>query len=313
MNGNLPLVYIVILNYNNFEDTIECLKSILKISYPNYKVIVIDNASENESIERIQAWITGQNKSFKEIDESNLCDYKDGDVTNFILIKKNKNTGYAGGNNIGIRFALENGAEYVWILNNDTVVAPSALTELVKVAERSSSIGLVGSKIYFLDSPERVWFSSGHYYYTTDKKDGITNSIEKEVKVISGCSFLIKRSLIDDIGLLWEGYFLYFEEDDYSMRAKRRGWKVYFSPESKVYHKISGSVWDGSPLFTYYKVRNYMIYTLRNDIEPLLLSFLFTIKEYLLPCLIRLKLSYIKYFLKAYKDFLKIYMDKSYK
>lgn len=310
MRDDNPLVYIIILNYNNFKDTLDCLESVKGISYPNYKVVVIDNASENDSVKWIQDWLIKQGVEHQVLYEDKFDKIKDADFT---LIVKNKNTGYAGGNNTGIKFAIEKGANCVWILNNDTTVHPSALTELIKVMERYPMAGVVGSKIYFSDKPERIWFSSGHYYYTTDKKDDITDSIEKEIRVISGCSFLIKRDLIEDIGLLWEGYFLYFEEDDYCMRAKRKGWKIYFCPLSKVYHKISGSVKEDPQVFLYYKVRNYMIYTLRNEIEPLPLSFMFTIKEYLFPCMVRLKFDYIRYLLRAYRDFLKIYMAKDYK
>ncbi len=311
MGERFPLVYILILNYNNFEDTLDCLDSVMKISYPNYKVVIIDNASENDSVKGIQNWIIGQEKNFQVLDEEAISNINE--VSDFIVITKSKNAGYAGGNNTGIRFALEKGANCVWILNNDTTVHPSALTELIKVAERYPMAGIVGSKIYFSDKPERIWFSSGHYYYSVDKRDRVSDEMEKEVRVISGCSFLIKRDLIEDIGLLWEGYFLYFEEDDYCMRAKRKGWKIYFCPLSKVYHKISGSVKEGSQVFIYYKVRNYLIYILRNEIEPLPLSFLFTIKEYLFPCIIRLKFSHVRYLLRAYRDFFKIYMAKDYK
>lgn len=313
MNEHVPLVYIVILNYNNFEDTIGCLDSVSKISYSNYKILVLDNASQNDSVDRIQEWMIRHRKGILRLDEDSLSDYKKECAADFILIAKHENNGYAGGNNAGIKFAIENGADYIWVLNNDTTVHPSALTELVKIAERYPGVGLVGSKIYFLDHPDRIWFSSGHYYYSADKRDRVSDELEKEVRVISGCSFLINKELVKGIGFLWEGFFLYFEEDDFCMRAKKEGWKIYFSPKSKVYHKVSGSVRDSSPLFTYYKARNYMIYTLRNDIEPLLLSFLFTIKEHLLPCLIRLKFNHIKYLFKAYKDFFKIYWDKSYK
>lgn len=307
-----PLVYTILLNYNGFKDTIGCLDSIVRITYPNYKVIIIDNASEDDSIRRIYEWLIAREKDFQILNEKSLSNINNN-VPDFILITKGKNTGYAGGNNIGIKFALEHGAGYVWILNNDTIVHPDALSELVNVAERYPMVGLVGSKIYFSDKPERVWFSSGNYYPAKNKKDDEKRSLEEEVKVVSGCSFLIKRGLIEDIGFLWEGYFLYFEENDYCMRAKRNGWKVYFAPNSKVYHKVSSSVGEGSPLFVYYKVRNYMLYTLRNDIEPLWLSFLFTVKEYLLPSLIKLKFNHIKYLFKAYRDFFKIYLDKDYK
>ncbi|GAB4544388.1 MAG: glycosyltransferase family 2 protein [Thermodesulfovibrionia bacterium] len=309
MNNDIPLVQIIVLNYNNFKDTIDCLNSLADLTYPNYKVLIIDNASEDDSVKRIHKWLIEQERDFQILGEDSLFNIKT--LPDFILVIKNKNTGYAGGNNTGIRLAIKNGARYVWILNNDTTVHPDALTELVKVAERQPMIGIVGSKIYFFDNPDRIWFSSG--YYVTDKRCDITEMVEKDVMVISGCSFLIKKELIDDIGFLWEGYFLYFEENDYCMRARRNGWKVYFSPLSKVYHKVSRSVGENSPMFLYYKARNYMLYTLRNDMEPLWLSFLFTVKEYLLPSLINIRLNHLKYLFKAYKDFLKIYLTRGYR
>ena len=131
-----PKVYVVIVNWNGRDDTIECIKSVKNISYPNFEIILVDNGSKDNSIDSIK-------EIFKDIN----------------YIENKKNLGFAEGNNIGIRLALNNDAEYIWLLNNDTIVHQDALSAMVDVGERIPESGILGSKIYYYDKPDFIWFA----------------------------------------------------------------------------------------------------------------------------------------------------------
>ncbi len=173
-------VSIVILNWNGWRDTIECLESIYQNNYPNYNVIVVDNDSNDESINKIKEYCNGQIKiesSFFEYNQHNKPieilevesneyilhkDYEECPSLRLILIKNDKNVGFAEGNNIGIKYALNNlYPDYLLLLNNDTVVDKRFLVEMLKVSESDNKIGIVGPKIYFYNEPNRIWFAMG--------------------------------------------------------------------------------------------------------------------------------------------------------
>lgn len=262
-----PKVSIIILNWNGWQDTIECLESLYQIDYPNYDVIVVDNDSNDESIKKIKEYCNGEIKLessfFKyntfnkpiEVLKPGIYDNGSGkDVASplkeLILIKNDKNTGFAEGNNIGIRYALENlDPDYVLLLNNDTVVDNEFLVEMLKISESNNKIGIVGPKIYYYDEPDRIWFAIGKISWKfcrglnigyNELDNGQYNDIT-EAEYISGCAFLIKREVINRIGLLDKRFFLYFEEIDWTLRASKLGYKSVFAPKGKIWHKISKS------------------------------------------------------------------------
>ena len=248
---NYPKVSIIILNWNGLEDTIVCLESLKKITYPNYEVIVVDNGS-----------VGNDARVLKE----RFADY-------IYLIQNDKNYGFAGGNNVGMKYALANSQpDYILLLNNDTVVDSMFLTEMVKVAEADPSIGITGAKIYFYAEPARlqsVWGKvnlwTGEPVQTprviadrlqrkeTDKGQYDSPRVADRV---SGCCFLVKRSVVDNIGLLDEGYFCYWEETDYCFRARKAGYKTVYVPQAKIWHKLGRSVNKTSGLSRYYMARN---------------------------------------------------------
>jgi GT2 family glycosyltransferase len=244
-----PLVYIIILNWNGWQDTIKCIESCLKLAYPRYRILIVDNDSTDGSMEKLHL-------RFPDID----------------ILQTGSNLGFAGGNNVGIRHAIEQGADYVWLLNNDTIVDPSALVELVNVAKERDSVGIVGSKIYFYSQPDVIWFAGGlirklrgtsiHRGHR-EKDEGQYNKIS-EVDYITGCSLLIKREVVAKVGLMDERFFLLFEEVDWNQRVKEQGYGILYVPFSKVWHKVSMSIGADSPAYFYYLIRNSLLFTLKH-------------------------------------------------
>jgi GT2 family glycosyltransferase len=276
-----PRVAIIILNWNGWLDTIECIESVYQITYQNYQVIVVDNNSSDDSIKKIEDYSKGElsveSKFFNytphnqpieivQLDE----DFKyNKDLINdkpLILIKNKDNYGFAEGNNIGIRFALKNlNPDYILLLNNDTVVDKDFLMPLVLEGEKNKKTGFLGPKIYYYDNPNIIWCVGGKidWKFARGLHIGI-NTIDngqyeerKNFDYISGSSLLIKREVIDNVGLLDKNYFLYFEETDLAFRAKEKGYESLYVPNSKIWHKISKSGGGiSNPIGLYYITRN---------------------------------------------------------
>jgi GT2 family glycosyltransferase len=224
---NKPTVAIIILNWNGWEDTLECLNSLEKIEYPNYDVLVVDNNSSD-----------GSSKIIKE-------NYPD-----INLIKNEKNYGFAEGNNIGMKYAMNNSnPDYILLLNNDTIVDKDFLTEIVSVGESDKEIGILGPKIYYYGEPDKIWSVGGKISWKSCRGIHIgLNEIDngqyeekREVEYINGCAFLIKTEVIKKIGLMDKKFFLYFEETDLALRASEVGYKSIYVPKAKIWHKISKS------------------------------------------------------------------------
>jgi GT2 family glycosyltransferase len=295
------MVYILVLNWNNWQDTVECLESIFQNSYPDCLVIVIDNASSDGSIEKIKEWADGNveiespfvtfnpdNKPIPYIqydrgvaesggsmaEERQLYNsLKHGVTSPLILIQAGGNLGYAGGNNVGMKYAAKKGdASYIWILNNDVVIDRDALTELVNCAERDNSIGLVGSKILYYDNPGTLQAAGGckvrpfwgnPSLIGLNSADGARWDNPVEPDYIVGASLLVKSHVIKDIGLIDEDYFLYWEDADWGMKAGRMGYKLFYCPNSRVWHKEGGSSGKLTSYTDYYWTRNGLYFTLR--------------------------------------------------
>lgn len=237
-----PKVYILVLNWNGWKDTIECVESCLKLTYVNSNILIVDNASSDDSEVILR-------ERFPDID----------------IIQTGENRGYAGGNNFGIRFALAKGADYVWLLNNDTKVDPAALDEMVRVAKNDSTVGMVGPKILLYSRPEYLNCIGSTINLITgqprliglgEKDDGLFDEI-KEMDTLSGCSLLVSKDVVDAVGLLDEKFFLFYEETDWILRAKRAGYRMLYVPRARIWHKVSASVGGHqSPLMLYYMTRN---------------------------------------------------------
>lgn len=288
-----PHVSIIIINWNGWKDTIECLESVFQIDYPNFNVIVVDNASEDDSLDKIREYCSGHlevkspffdyksnNKPILlfEYDEevSDKNDKKEPpnshnfDKNQLILIKNDENYGFPGGNNVGMRFALKNiNPDYILLLNNDTVVDNHFLSELVESGEVHDNIGILGPKIYFYDEPNTIWSAGCKISWKLSRGIQIgSNDLDKgqydekrEVEYVSGSAFLIKTEVIQKIGLMDEKYFLYFEESDWTLRANQVGYKSLYVPMANIWHKVSRSGGGISkPVGLYYITRNRWIF-----------------------------------------------------
>ncbi|MEM2507350.1 MAG: glycosyltransferase family 2 protein [Nitrososphaeria archaeon] len=288
-----PRVSIVILNWNRWKDTIECLESVYKIDYSNYDVIIIDNGSRDHSIENIKDYAGGKiridSKFFKYcVDNKPIIVFEVYDkmesfpkelyeklsiASRLIIFANKKNYGFAGGSNIGIKFALHVlNPEYILLLNNDVVVDKGLLKELVKVAESDSRIGIVGPKIYYYDYEGRSdvisfigediisWKGIGRRYGCGEVDRGQWDKPMEPDKIEGSC-MLIRGEVFKKVGFFDERYFCYYEETDLCMRAKKAGFKLMYCPTAKVWHKIGSSAGGHlSPIRTYYATRNRILF-----------------------------------------------------
>jgi len=255
-------VFIIILNWNGKDDTIECLSSVYKIEYHDFAVVVVDNGSTDKSTETIR----------------NI-------FPQTTIIENKANLGFAGGNNIGIRYALERRADFILLLNNDTITDPNILTELIIAYKALQNPGFLGCKIYFYDRPETIQYFGGDYSHDhilkgfhvgeDERDDGRFNYIA-ETGYVTGCAMFTHRSLIDTIGLLDERFFLYWEDGDWCLRARAAGFKHYVVPGAKLWHKVSASNKNGSSVNVFYTSRNRFLFAKKHgfQLRPLYWSYI---------------------------------------
>ena len=196
-----PLVYIILLNWNGWQDTVSCFESLQGLNYGNCRIVIVDNASTDNSVYHIRE------------------KYSDLEV-----IENNTNLGFSGGCNVAIRRALEQGADYVWLLNNDTLVHQECLGAMVMCAQQDSDIGAVGSVIHRMDEPNTVEAWGGGWVSVWTGRSGHLTSPQEllELDYINGASLLIPRRTLESVGLLDERFFLYYDDCDYGLRFGRR-------------------------------------------------------------------------------------------
>ena len=250
--SNFAKVSIIILNWDGLQDTIECLESLTKITYPNYEIIIVDNGSIDGSIETLKSKFP------------------------YIKMIENKiNKGFAGGNNQGIKYAAENGATYLLLLNNDTVVAPDFLNELVKVAENHPEAGIIGPKIYDYKS-NKIQCIGGKIDFCNLKTPFIEigrgqtdncqhNKIEDR-EWFTGCCWLAPIEVFSKVSLFDEtSFFSYGEDTDLCYKVRRAGYRILYCPLANIWHK-GGTSTGGrlSPLSFYFSTRNEITYMLKN-------------------------------------------------
>lgn len=236
-----PRVAVIVVNWNGRDITLECLRSLSSLTYPQADLIVVDNASTDGSAEAIRAH-----------------------YPNVTLLAMPQNLRFAGGNNAGIREALARGADMVLLLNNDTVVDKDFLTHLVARMIVDETCGMVAPKILYFDQPDRIWFAGGEIsmWTGTMKHTGIRevdcgqHDTVREIDYASGCCILVRAGVIRKIGMLDESYHMYTEDADWSIRTRRAGYKIVYEPQARVWHKISVSA--GGHL-SRYKLKNKFI------------------------------------------------------
>jgi GT2 family glycosyltransferase len=257
-------IYISLLNFNGKENTFNCLESLEKVKRDNFKltVVAVDNASTDNSLLA-------------------LSDYRSGNF-DFKFIQNKKNLGFAGGQNTAIGYAIANKADYILVLNNDTYVDPNFLNELLKIAESEKVVGVLVPKIYFApgfefhkdrylaaEKGKVLWYAGGEmdwsnvigHHRGVDEVDKGQYDKNEDTELATGCCMLIKKEVFEKIGLFDDNYFLYYEDSDLSMKAKKAGFEVKYVPRSMIWHKNAGSAGgSGSELQDYYITRNRLLF-----------------------------------------------------
>lgn len=274
-----PKVAIVVLNWNGAKDTVECLESIYQNTYAAFEVVLVDNGSKVDSIQRIEAYVNG-----KQPVQSTFFTYNPNNKPlrlirpakqkiplqfngQLLLIENKTNLGFARGTNVGISLAQKQQADYILLINNDIVVDKNFLTELVDYAEANPDVGVAGPTIYYYSRPDVVdfagenltkWRVKGKEFTTPSKKP-------REVDKIEGSCMLLRREMLDKVGLLYTRYWAYWEETDLCFRAKKAGYQVAYVPTSRIWHKVAGSTGgEGNLRREYFLNRNRLLFARRN-------------------------------------------------
>ncbi len=242
--NEFPKIFAVILNTNRREDTLACLESLYANHYPNLSVIVLDNASSD-----------GSNQAISD------------QYPQTQLVPLTENLGYAGNNNIGIQHALDQQADWVFVMNEDILLAPTALVNLITAVQDQPETGIVGPLVYHADEPDVIQSAGGVFsearwdavHRGFNEKDEGQYNARKYVDWISGCAIMVRRDAILQAGLIDPRFFYYWEETEWCKRIARHGWRVLFAPEAKIWHKGVQREYNPSPNVTYYAVRNRLL------------------------------------------------------
>ena len=221
-----------------------------KISYRNFNIIVVDNNSLPKDVNYLE-------KNYG---------------SDIQLIRCNENLGFAGGNNAGIKISLQQNADFILIINNDTIVEPFFLEVLLRKFETADNAGIVAPQINYYYEPEKVWSAGGKIsrirgsgFALTDKLETEFERIDKSVSFVSGCCMLIKKEVFQNVGLFDENFFLYIEDTDFCYRVCNSGYKIFMTPDSKIFHKVGSSTKDSlATLPLYYSCRNRLYFAKKN-------------------------------------------------
>ncbi|MEK7090928.1 MAG: glycosyltransferase family 2 protein [Patescibacteria group bacterium] len=256
-------ITIIVLNWNAEKYITACLQSLKHLATRPHRVeiVVVDNASTDDSVKLIK-------RKFPKLK----------------IIQTGQNLGYAGGNNVGLQYALDQGSDFAWIVNPDVQVHPQALLSLVNAAESHPNGGIFGSKCYFAKGYEFykerytpsqlgqvIWYAGGKINWANLINQHIgVNEVDigqynqlRETDSVTGASLFVRRQVLDNVGLFDPKYFLYYEETDFCMKAVHCGWKLYYVPESIVWHANAQATGVGSTLVDYYTTRNRLLFGLR--------------------------------------------------
>ena len=243
MNQSRELVGVVVLNWNQEQDTTECLESLRLVRDVPLRMLLVDNGSARDSVDRLE-------RRFPEA----------------IVIRLAENSGFAGGNNVGIKRALEEDVSHILLLNNDTLVDAGFLTPLLEALRRDGA-GVAGPKIYHHPDTDRLWFAGGMIDWRTGRQwhlgagdlDRGQWDSPRTVDYVTACCLLAPASVFREVGVLDERYFIYFEETDWNLRVRQRGYACRYEPQSRIFHKVSRAMRTGSPTSDYYYARNRLL------------------------------------------------------
>ena len=247
----MPCVYVLILNWNGKELMKDSLSSYLENDYPNFRVVMIDNGSMDDSVEYVR-------KNFPQV----------------IILPNERNLGYSGGFNVGLDYAFnQENADYVLISNNDVKADRRVISQLVNVAETDEMIGFVTGKVYYYDNPDTLqtvgkkedpilW--NGDHLGNREKDLGQFDEV-KERFFVDDIFTLVRRNMYKEIGGYDTTFFLQCEEYDWQARAKKKGYKIFYTPFAKIWHKESMTLGKCSPKKAYYDARNPMLVILKHQ------------------------------------------------
>ena len=252
--NSAPLVYCIILNWNGWADTLPCLQSLRTQDYPNLRILVVDNSSTDDSVARIRA-------AFPQV----------------TVLEAGANLGFPSGCNIGIRHALQQGAQYIWLLNNDTISPPDTCTHLVAKARSQPGAGIIGSVLYYMHRPDKVqaWGGGNVTIWL-----GYTTHFHARTPLgpnsyLTFASVLIPRQVIEKVGLLYEGYFMYWEDADYALRVTKAAYSLAIAEDTAILHKEGGSADPRSPVIDRYALASGLHFLRRHAALPSLSIFLY--------------------------------------
>ncbi len=311
-------IYIIIVNWNNYKDTIDCLTSLVDIIDCNIKILLINNGSTDSSLQKIIEWADGRKLGFSSIDEKTINNELSNDSF-LIVMSLNTNHGFSGANNLGVRFAQNNKADYVLLLNNDTVMTDNLLSNMMKTAMRIQDAGIVSCTIKYYDDQDKIWFSGGDinfvkgaFYHRNDDCTG-----ERETDFVTGCLMLIPAGVFKKVGYFDERYFLNVEDIDFSCRVKAAGYKLVVNCDAEIYHKVSSSIGGlYSSRNQYYFHRNRMLFfsmqlSGAKKVFFFIFQFIFAIPAWMIIQLARGNMQAIKGAMLGYADYLRSNFGKS--
>lgn len=238
-------LYVIVLNWNGESVIGPCLRSLEQVAGVPLRIIVVDNASTDGSVEMVRRRFPG-----------------------IEVIENERNLLFAEGNNTGIRAALDSGGRELLLLNNDTEVEPGFAARMREALHGDSRVGIVGPKILYFDDPRRIWYAGGDFspvlgvprHRNIRRIDGSFSDQRRDTGYVSGCALLVRREVIEDIGMLDPVYTMYCEDVDFCLRARAAGWRCVYEPEAVVWHKVSSSSGGG---MTPYKLEHRMVSTYR--------------------------------------------------
>jgi Predicted glycosyltransferases len=332
-------VHIVLLNWNSAADTLECLESVLRIDYPNYQIVVCENASSDDSVRRIRAWVSGTAQAnphseplrhltdaprtppvpFVEMDRATAegGGTPESRAARLVLIHNGENLGFAAGNNVGMRYAIASRtpgeASYVCLLNNDTVVQRDWLSLLMARIENDTRVGAAGAMLYEYYEPELVESAGGGVVHpwqgmprgttATRQRRGTRASIPRRLDFLTGACMLMRTTMLERIGLIDERYFLYCEDVDLSLRIRQTGLKIALVPDAEMWHKNGGTTRKQGARRDYYIVRNSLL--LVHKLYPSMIpaAMVFSLYRCLLPKIVRRDWTRLRAVVGAYRDF----------
>jgi hypothetical protein len=271
-----PSVYFILINWNGSGDTLECLESISRLAYPNYSVVVVDNASTDNSPALIREWARQKAVAVSEyayasheegVKEESIQPAGRGPLKRLLLVSSSYNTGFCEGNNIGMRLACAMQADYVFIVNNDTVLDSYVVRHLVSAAQSRREGGLFSPLICYADEPNKIWWGGGEfnkwlkprYRLQGEHRNVLRDRGLTETGWASGCATFMSVETFTKYGGFDEGFFIWCDEWDLSLRIKQAGLKLFLVPQAILYHRVGKSLGITSPLVFFYSLRNMLV------------------------------------------------------